>query len=67
MILQADLKLLIGKQVKAVGSCGIGKDQEITGTLHVDKMGYYEVLVTRESGYEMPYSVYTQTIEEIKS
>lgn len=66
MLRQTDLRLLVGKQVKATGSCGMGKGREITGTLRKGEMGYYEVLVKDEKGWEMPYSVYTQSIEEVK-
>lgn len=57
-----NLNDLIGKKVTAIGSCGMGKGVEVTGIL--DKA--YNVIVTEEDGWEMPYSVYRQTIKEVK-
>jgi hypothetical protein len=54
---------LIGQHVIATGSCGMKKGQEVFGILSESK-GDWIVTVIDEDGWEMPCSVYYQTIKE---
>lgn len=58
------LRDLIGKKVTAIGNCGMGKGKEIEGILDTDGMNGYVVHVKQKNGFEMPYSVYTQSIKK---
>lgn len=60
-----DVKNLIGTKVKAVGSCGMTKNQEIEGILSL-KDNDWIVTIPKKDGFNLPCSVYYQTIEEIK-
>jgi hypothetical protein len=54
---------LIGKEVKAIGSCGIAKGKEVVGILSNDN-GTWIVNVPKENGFDLPCSVYYQTIKK---
>ena len=58
-----EVKELIGQHVTATGSCGMKKGQEIFGILSENE-GEWVVTVIDEDGFEMPCSVYYQTIKE---
>jgi len=59
----SDLKNLIGSEVMAIGSCGMKKNQEVIGVLSQDN-GQWIVTILDEEGFELPCSVYAQTIKE---
>ena len=59
----SDLKNLIGNHVIATGSCGMAKNKEVFGILSEDN-GQWIVTVIDEYGFELPCSVYAQTIKE---
>ena len=58
-----DLKKLIGEHVIATGSCGMKKGQEVFGILS-ENNNLWVVTIIDEDGFEMPCSVYPQTIKE---
>lgn len=53
---------LIGKEVTAIGDCGIGKDREISGILSKDEYSWI-VTVDKPNGFKQIYSVYPKTIK----
>ena len=56
-------KELIGKHVTAIGLYGVWKGKEVFGILSEDK-GDWIVNIIDEDGFEMPCSVFYQTIKE---
>ena len=56
------MKELIGKKVKAIGSCGSYKNKEVIGELTSQGRDHYIVLVPTED----EVTVYSQTIQEVK-
>jgi hypothetical protein len=54
---------LIGQHVKAIGRYGIWEGKEVFGILSEDK-GDWIVSIIDEDGFEMPCSVFYQTIKE---
>jgi hypothetical protein len=58
------IKSLIGKQVTAIGSCGMTKNNSVEGLLSLDNNDWV-VNVKKSDGWELPCSVYYQTIKEL--
>jgi len=55
---------LIGKQVTAIGNCGIKKDIDVCGKLSYNsKYDYYLVTIDKENGLKLPCSVYANSIK----
>lgn len=57
------MKELIGQHVNAIGSCGMTKNKEVFGILSYDN-GMWIVTVIDADGFELPCSVYYQSIKK---
>jgi hypothetical protein len=58
------IKHLIGKEVTAIGNCGMGKNKEVSGILSKDH-NIWIVTVSKPNGFVLPYSVSFQTIKQL--
>jgi len=62
MLKYDEINNLIGKEVTAIGNCGMGLDKKVSGILEKDNYDYY-VKVTKPNGFIQTYSVSFQTIK----
>lgn len=63
MLKYDEINNLIGKEVTAIGNCGMGKDKEVSGILSKDNYTWI-VNVTKPNGFKQLYSVDFQSIKQ---